>query len=102
MSQVIYGLDIGKSTFHLISRDSHGHEVIRKKFTRSKLLEFFTNHSPTTVALEACAEAVLNGRQDEITGYRKRGNKTLRELLIHGARAMLSRPDLAEKAYGNG
>lgn len=63
MSQVIYGLDIGKSTFHLIGRDERGHEVIRKKFTRTKLLEFFTNHSPTTIALEACSGAHWLGRQ---------------------------------------
>lgn len=63
MSQVIYGLDIGKSTFHLIGRDQHGHEVIRKKFSRSKLLEFFTNHQPSTIALEACSGAHWLGRQ---------------------------------------
>ncbi|WP_321276333.1 IS110 family transposase [Thiomicrorhabdus indica] len=68
MSQVIYGLDIGKSTFHLIGRDSHGHKVIRKKFTRAKLLEFFTNHSPTTVALEACAGAHWLGQQLQSRG----------------------------------
>jgi len=63
MSQVIYGLDIGKSTFHLIGRDKNGHEVIRKKFSRNKLLEFFTNHYPTMVALEACSGAHWLGRQ---------------------------------------
>ena len=63
MSQVIYGLDIGKSTFHLIGRDERGHEVIRKKFSRTKLLEFFTNHSPTSISLEACAGAHWLGRQ---------------------------------------
>ena len=63
MSQVIYGLDIGKSTFHLIGPDERGHEVIRKKFSRTKLLEFFTNHSPTTISLEACSGAHWLGRQ---------------------------------------
>ena len=63
MSQVMYGLDIGKTTFHLIGRDERGHEVIRKKFSRTKLLEFFTNHSPTTISLEACSGAHWLGRQ---------------------------------------
>lgn len=69
MSQIIYGLDIGKSTFHLIGRDQQGQEVIRKKFSRTKLLEFFTNHSSTIIALEACAGAHWLGRQLKSRGH---------------------------------
>jgi len=41
------------------------------------------------------------GGKNKLLGISKRGNKTLRELLMHGARAMLSKPTSAEKAFGS-
>jgi len=34
----ILGIDIGKSTFHLVGHDLFGREVYRKKLSRSKLI----------------------------------------------------------------
>jgi hypothetical protein len=36
----ILGIDIGKSTFHLVGHDLSGREVCRKKFSRPKLIQF--------------------------------------------------------------
>jgi hypothetical protein len=32
------GIDLGKTTFHLVALDDHGNIVIRKKFSRKQLL----------------------------------------------------------------
>jgi transposase len=50
----LLGLDIGKSTFHLIGHDAKGNEVLRKKFNRNRLLEFAARLKPCTIAMESC------------------------------------------------
>jgi transposase len=34
------GIDIGKTTFHLVALDEHGSIVIRRKFSRKALLTY--------------------------------------------------------------
>ena len=34
------GIDIGKTTFHLVALDEHGSVVIRRKFSRKALLSY--------------------------------------------------------------
>jgi len=34
------GIDIGKTTFHLVALDEHGSMVVRKKFSRKQLLTY--------------------------------------------------------------
>lgn len=34
------GIDLGKTTFHLVALGNHSPAVIRKKFSRSQLLEY--------------------------------------------------------------
>jgi len=41
------------------------------------------------------------GGKSTLLGISKRGNKSLRTLFIHGARALMSRPELAIKLFGN-
>ncbi len=50
----VLGIDLGKSSFHLIGRDSHEQNILRKKFTRSELLEYIAQLPPCIVAFEAC------------------------------------------------
>ncbi len=50
----VIGIDLGKNTFHLIGHDHTGREVIRKKHSRSSLLQFLSQQEPTIVAMEAC------------------------------------------------
>ena len=35
------GIDIGKTTFHLVALDEHGSIVLRKKFSRKQLLDLY-------------------------------------------------------------
>lgn len=50
----VIGIDIGKSTFHLVGHDLSGREVCRKKLSRPKLIQFLANIELTTVAMESC------------------------------------------------
>jgi transposase len=50
----VLGIDLGKSSFHLIGRDSHEQNILRKKLTRSDLLEYIAQLPPCIVAFEAC------------------------------------------------
>ncbi|OUS02677.1 hypothetical protein A9Q81_08520 [Gammaproteobacteria bacterium 42_54_T18] len=48
----ILGIDIGKSTFHLVGHDASGREVFRKKFSRPKIIQFLSTSELTTIAME--------------------------------------------------
>ncbi len=48
------GIDIGKSTFHLVGLDGHGHPVLRQKLTREKLMRFIANLPPCLIGMESC------------------------------------------------
>ncbi len=50
----VYGIDLGKSVFHVCAIGDDGRPVQRAKFSRHKLLVFFTNTKPALVGLEAC------------------------------------------------
>lgn len=39
------GIDIGKNTFHLIGLGVDGNIVLRRQFTRSRLVTFFEEHA---------------------------------------------------------
>ena len=53
------GIDIGKVTFHMVAIDDANEIVIRRQFTRSQLIAFFTKCSEENlnVAFEACSGA---------------------------------------------
>lgn len=70
MSIQVIGIDLGKSTFHLIGHDKAGHIILRKKLTRNKLTEFLSTLSPTLVAFEACGGAHWLGRFCQKVGHR--------------------------------
>ena len=53
----IAAIDLGKHTFHLHAQDDRGHEVCRKKFTRTALTQHLSNLAPCTVVMEACGGA---------------------------------------------
>lgn len=50
----LIGIDLGKNSFHVHCQDRHGKAVYRKKFTRTKLIEFLVTYPATTTAMEAC------------------------------------------------
>jgi len=51
------GIDLGKSTFHLVGFDEHGAIRLRQKMSRSQLERRFANLRPCLVGMEACAGA---------------------------------------------
>ncbi len=58
MSNVrVIGIDLGKSSFHLITHDCAGREVMRKKLTRPRLIQFLSIQEPTIIAMEACSDS---------------------------------------------
>jgi transposase len=57
------GLDIAKSVFQVHGVDVDGAVVIRKRVSRSKMLEFFAGLPPCLVGIEACPSAHHWGRE---------------------------------------
>jgi transposase len=65
----LIGIDLGKHSFHVHGQDQHGTALLRKKFSRTKLLEFFTTFHACTVVMEACAGAHHMARQLAAYGH---------------------------------
>jgi transposase len=59
----LVGLDLGKHGFHVHGQDEKGRALLRKKFSRKQLMEFFCNLKHCTVVMEACAGAHHMARQ---------------------------------------
>lgn len=69
MSVEIIGIDLGKSTFHLVGRDSHGDYTLKKKLSRLRLQQFLVQLPPCRIAFEACGGAHWLGRFCEQQGH---------------------------------
>jgi transposase len=52
------GIDLGKTTFHLVALGERNKIVVRKKFSRAQLLAYTANLPSSLVGLEACAGAL--------------------------------------------
>jgi transposase len=57
MQAVTIGLDIAKSVFQVHGVDAAGAIVVRKRLSRARVLEFFAQHAPCLLGMEACASA---------------------------------------------
>jgi len=55
------GIDLGKTTFHVVALDDHGKVVIKKKFSRKQLLAYTANLQPSLIGMEACSGAHFLG-----------------------------------------
>ena len=55
------GIDLGKTTFHLVALDDHGKIVINKKFSRKQLLGYTANLPSALIGIEACSGAHFIG-----------------------------------------
>jgi transposase len=70
MGEVItIGLDIAKSVFQVHGVDEVGTVAIRKRVSRSKVLEFFADLPPCLVGIEACPAAHHWGRELQALGH---------------------------------
>ena len=65
----VLGIDLGKSCFHIIGRDFSDNQVIRKKLSRSALLNYLHQLTPCIIAFEACGGAHWLGRQCKSMGH---------------------------------
>ncbi|MGR4897348.1 IS110 family transposase [Stenotrophomonas sp. LARHCG68] len=63
----VYGIDIGKSLFHVAGLDRSGHVLLRTKFRRNALLQFFSNVPVSIIAMEACPGSQWLARK--LAGY---------------------------------
>jgi transposase len=51
------GIDLGKTTFHLVALGTAGKVLVRKKFNRKQLLAYSPNMPASLIGLEACSGA---------------------------------------------
>jgi transposase len=65
----LIGIDLGKHSFHVHGQDRHGKALLRKKFSRNQLIEFFAKFHPCTIVMEACAGAHFMARQLAAFGH---------------------------------
>ena len=70
MKITILGIDIAKTVFVLVGLDEKGHEVLKKKLSRTQLKQMLMNLPPCKVAMEACGSSHYWGRQIEAMGHR--------------------------------
>ena len=49
------GIDLGKTTFHLVALGAAGKVLLRKKFGRKQLLVYTANIPASLIGLEACS-----------------------------------------------
>src|SRR5262245_61155260 len=66
---VTYGVDLGKTAFHIVGMDVQGRPVQRAKFSREPLLRFFAVASPAVVGMEACPGAQWLARRLQAFGH---------------------------------
>lgn len=65
----VVGLDLAKSVFQVHGVGADGEVVVRRKLSRSRLLEYFAKLEPCLVGMEACATAHYWAREIEALGH---------------------------------
>jgi len=66
------GIDLGKTTFHLIALGERNKILVRKKFSRAQLLAYTANLPAALIGLEACAGAHFVGSALREQGHQVR------------------------------
>jgi transposase len=56
------GIDLGKTTFHLVALGEAGQVLLRKKFSQKQLFTYTVNMPRVLIGLEACSGAHFLGR----------------------------------------
>ncbi len=51
------GIDLSKTSFHVIGLNGRGEIVLRKKLSRKQLLQFTSNKQQMLIGMEACGGA---------------------------------------------
>lgn len=68
----LIGIDLGKHSFHVHCQDKSGRALLRKKFTRTRLMEFLAGCPSATVVMEACAGSHYMARRITDLGHEAR------------------------------
>jgi transposase len=63
------GIDLSKTTFHVIGLNTQGEIVLRRKFSRKQLLQFTSNRQQMLIGMEACGGAHFLGRVLRTQGH---------------------------------
>jgi transposase len=63
------GIDLGKTTFHLVALGAAGQVLMKKKFTQKQLLAYTANLVSSMIGLEACSGAHFLGRALRAQGH---------------------------------
>jgi transposase len=66
------GIDIGKTTFHLVGMNQRGVVMVRKRFYRNQLLQFTANLKVELIGMEACGGSHFLGRALREQGHEVR------------------------------
>lgn len=66
------GIDLSKTTFHVVGLDEKGTIVVRKKLSRKQLLTYTANLPTALMGMEACGGAHYLGRALEAQGHQVR------------------------------
>src|SRR5215510_10713872 len=61
MQVAAIGIDLGKTTFHLVALGERNKVLVRKKFSRAQLLAYTANLPSSLIGLEACSGAHFLG-----------------------------------------
>jgi transposase len=56
------GIDLGKTTFHLVALGDNGKVLLKKKFTQKQLIAFTANMQTCLIGMESCSGAHFLGR----------------------------------------
>lgn len=63
------GIDLGKTTFHLVALSDGGKVLLKKKFTQKQLITFTANLQTSLIGMEACSGAHFLGRALRAQGH---------------------------------
>jgi len=71
------GIDLGKTTFHLVALGERGKILLKKKLSRKQLLTLTANLPASLIGLEACSGSHFLAR-----ALREQGHDARRQLVI--------------------
>jgi len=66
------GIDLGKTSFHLVGLSERGEVVVRKKFSRTQLLLFTAKRKVHVIGMESCGGSHFLGRALQEQGHEVR------------------------------
>lgn len=65
----VYGIDLGKNTFHVVGTDATGRPIQQVTLGRATILTFFSNATPALIGMEACPGSQWLARKLEALGH---------------------------------